>query len=232
MVKIISLSALDSSKIMADKAELREYKPFWSYVFIPLKYNEKEIIIQMEGNLKLFKHCSTNKDNYSIGLSVNDENRKIFEEMEKRIRLLTEERRKKIKNLNLNYGSFHLEDLKIIKDSQNGKFPKLYSKLYTKTENAKTENEKEVIIAPFWEVIEKKNGKKYKKRLDPLSILGEPVKGSIIVTLKEVYLGNLKSIRFIVEEVLITERIKNKSYYSEFEELEDENEIASENEDE
>lgn len=209
MNPIITLSTFDSSKISINDPELKKSGSF-SYVLIPIKYDEKEMKMKLQGRLKIFQHDdkTTQKKNYSIGLEVDDRNRKMFKEMEEKIASLTEGKKSQVKKLNLKFACFHEEDLKIIKTNLTGEYSKVYSKLYT---------EEEIINCPFWEVIQKNK----RQKLDPHSVIGAPMNGSIVISLKQVFLGNVKSITFITKEVLITEIIKPKSFFEDFEEVEE-----------
>ena len=41
---------------------------------IPFEYDEGDPIIKIEGNFRVFKHVNAGRVNYSLAISVNDEN--------------------------------------------------------------------------------------------------------------------------------------------------------------
>ena len=126
MNKPFTVSTFDATKISVDDPESKKSSSFTN-VIIPIKYNNDVMTLKIQGRLKIFEHVdeNTQKKNYSIGVSITDENRQMFEEIKQKISLLAEGKKPKVKKLNSKYVNFHKEDLNIIKNNSTGEYPKV-----------------------------------------------------------------------------------------------------------
>ena len=88
----------------------------------------------------------------------------------------------------------------------NHKIQKIYGKLYHKNKK---------ITCPFWELV----GSKKKQKIDPLDLIGVPLLGDVVVEVRQIFCGNIKSITCIVKEVLIREFHQPPSHFDEFDEF-------------
>ena len=57
-------------------------------------------IIKIEGNFRVFKHVNNGRVNYSLAISINDENEEFFSELGHKIATLACETMAKLQNLN------------------------------------------------------------------------------------------------------------------------------------
>ena len=57
----------------------------FTYFAIPFEYDGGDPLIKIEGNFRVFKHVNAGRVNYSLAISVNEENEEFFSELEQRI---------------------------------------------------------------------------------------------------------------------------------------------------
>ena len=50
-----------------------------TYFVIPIEYEDVEPLIKLEGNFRVMKHESTDGINYSLAISIDDENEEFFD---------------------------------------------------------------------------------------------------------------------------------------------------------
>ena len=99
----------------------------FTYFSIPFKYDEGKPIIKIEGNFRVFKHLNVGRVNYSLAISVNDENEEFFRELGQRIAELACENKSKTPKLK----SLKPSDLELIKTTASGKYKNVYARIYT-----------------------------------------------------------------------------------------------------
>ena len=84
--------------------------------------------MKIEGNFRVFKHINAGRVNYSLAISVNDENQEFFSELGRKIATLACENKGKTAKLK----SLKPSDLELIKTTANGKY-KMYMPAFTGT---------------------------------------------------------------------------------------------------
>ena len=57
----------------------------FKFTSIPLGFGDRKVLIKLRGRLKVFQHKN---ENYSLGISVDDDNREMLESFEKKIQSL------------------------------------------------------------------------------------------------------------------------------------------------
>ena len=88
----------------------------------------------IEGNFRVFKHVNAGRVNYSLAISVNDENEEFFSELGQRIATLACENKSKTVKLK----SLKPSDLELIKTTANGKYKNVYAWIYTNSSGGVT----------------------------------------------------------------------------------------------
>ena len=74
--------------------------------------------MKIEGNFRVFKHVNNGRVNYSLAISINDENEEFFSELEQKIATLAFENKGKTMKLK----SLKPSDFELIKTTGNGKY--------------------------------------------------------------------------------------------------------------
>ena len=77
----------DFEKLRAKTFESKKSRVFSSFA-IPFDYNGEEPLIKIEGNFRVFKHVNASRVNYSLAISIDDENEEFFNELGCRIATL------------------------------------------------------------------------------------------------------------------------------------------------
>ena len=67
----------DFEKLRAKTFESKKSGVF-TYFAIPFDYDGGEPLMKIEGNFRVFKHVNAGRVNYSLAISVNDENEEFF----------------------------------------------------------------------------------------------------------------------------------------------------------
>ena len=53
----------------------------FTYFVIPFEYDGGDPLIKIEGNFRVFKHVNNGRANYTLAISINDENEEFFSEL-------------------------------------------------------------------------------------------------------------------------------------------------------
>ena len=83
--------------------------------------------MKVEGNFRVFKHLNAGRVNYSLEITVNDENEEFFSELGCKLATLVCENKGKTVKLK----SLKPSDLELIKTTANGKYKNVYARIYT-----------------------------------------------------------------------------------------------------
>ena len=122
----LTIENIESEKLRAKPFELKKSRVF-TYFVIPFEYDGKDPLIKTEGNFGVFKHVNAGRVNYSVAISINDENEKFFGELRERVATLACEN----KGITPKLKSLKPSDLELIKTSRNGKYKNFYTRIYT-----------------------------------------------------------------------------------------------------
>ena len=95
----LTIENFDFEKLRAKAFESKKSVVFTHFA-IPFDYDGGEPLIKIEGNFRVFKHVNAGRINYSLAISVNDENEEFFNELGGRIAILACENKGKTTNLN------------------------------------------------------------------------------------------------------------------------------------
>ena len=144
--------------------------------------------------------------NYSLAISVNDENEEFFSELGRKIATLACENKSKTAKLK----SLKPSDLELIKTTANGKYKNVYARIHTNSTGRVT-----------CKLSERKKVKGVFKtrKLKIGDLIDESFKGSCVLRVYQVYVGTSKIITLSVEEIMATELNTKRSYFDEYEEM-------------
>ena len=176
----------DFEKVRAKAFESEKSGEF-TYFVIPFKYDKGDPIIKIEGNFGVFKHVNAGRVNYSLAISVNNENKEFFSELGPKIATLACENESKTTKLR----SLKPSDLELIKTSSDGKYKNVYARIYT--------NGSGRVNCRISEC--KKVKGVFKRRAIKISdLVDESFKGPCILRVYQVYVGSSKTITLLVEK--------------------------------
>ena len=94
----LTIENFEFEKLRAKTPESKKSGVF-TYLAISFKYDEGEPIIKINGNFRVFKHVNAGRVNYSLAISVNDENEEFFSELGHKIATLACESKAKFSRL-------------------------------------------------------------------------------------------------------------------------------------
>ena len=162
--------------------------------------------MKIEGNFGVFKHVNAGRVNYSLAISVNDENEEFFSELGQRIATQACENKSETAKLK----SLKLSDPELIKTSANGKYKNVYARIYMNSSGRVTckLSERKKVEGVF-----------KKRKLKISDLVDESFKGSCVLRVYQVYVGTSKTITLSVEEIMATELNTERSYFDEYEEM-------------
>ena len=95
----LTIENFDFEKLRAKAFESKKSGVFTHFA-IPFDYDGGEPLIKIEWNFRVFKQVNAGRLNYSLAISVNDENEEFFNELGRRIAILACENKGKTTNLN------------------------------------------------------------------------------------------------------------------------------------
>ena len=122
----LTIENFDFEKLRAKPFESKKSGVF-TYFVIPFDYDGGEPLMKTEVNFRVFKHINAGRVNYSMAISINDENEEFYSELGPKIATLACENKVKTSKLK----SLKPSDLELIKTSANGKYKNVYARIYT-----------------------------------------------------------------------------------------------------
>ena len=122
----LTIENFDFEKLRAKAFESKKSGDF-TYFAIPFDYYGNDPLMKLEGNFGIFKHVNAGRVNYSLAISINDENEEFFSELGEKIATLACENKGKTTKLK----SLKPSDFELIKTTANGKYKNVYSRIYT-----------------------------------------------------------------------------------------------------
>ena len=178
----------------------------FTYFAILFDYDGGDPLIKIEGNFGVFKHINAGRVNYSLAISVNDENEEFFSELRQKVATLECENNGKTAKLK----SVKPSDLELIKTSANGKYKNVYARIYTNSTGRVTckLSERKKVKGAF-----------KRRKLKIGDLVDESFKGSCAIRGYQVYVGTSKTITLSVEEIMATKLTLKDSYFDEYEEM-------------
>ena len=174
----------------------------FTYFSIPFEYDGGDPLIKIEGNFRVFKHVNNRRVNYSLAISINDENEEFFSELGHRIATLACENKGYTPRLK----SLKPSDLELIKTTANGKYKNVYARIYTNSAGS---------VKCKLSEHEKVKGVFQKRKLKIDDLVDESFKGSCTIKVYQVYVGLSKTIMLSAEEIMATKLTLKESYFDE-----------------
>ena len=225
LLKMITTTNYNSQKISLASLKNKKSRTGNSYKNIPILYDGRKALVHLCGRFRLLPGPSFftspenndfidetritdySPDGYSVALEVDVDNRKLFEDFEKKIHSeVVESEQTKIKEW---WG----EGVKLIKECD-----RVYLKIYFD----------EGKPAPkFWKVFEKDGEEKKKRIWDTDSLVWKNIEGEIVFSIANIFLGKkAKSITCAAKEILVREIIKDEKSYFSYETDEEDDEVS------
>ena len=199
---LLTTENFDFEKLRAKIFESKESGDF-TYFAIPFEYDGGDPLMKIEGNFRVFKHVNAGRGNYSLAISVNDENEEFFSELGQKIATLACENKSKTAKLK----SLKPSDLELIKTTANGKYKNVYARIYTNRSgslNCKLSERKKI------------KGVFKRRKLKTGDLVDESFKGSCVLKVYQVYVGSSKTITLSVEEIMATKFTLKDSYFDKY----------------
>ena len=184
----LTIENFEIDKLRAKAFESKKSGEF-TYFVIPFDYDEEDSLIKVEGNFRVFKYVNNGRVNYSLAISINDENEEFLSELEQGIATLACENKSKTAKLKPS-------DLELIKTTSNGK----YKNVYPRTDTSGSGR-----VACKLSECKKVKGVFKKRKLKIGDLVDESFKGYCIIKIYQVYIGSSKIITLSVEEIMATE---------------------------
>ena len=183
-----------------------------SFCLLPCLNNDKRLKVKLQTKFKIFSH---QEESFSLGISLPEEHIEFFKDLEKHLNSAAMEKKEEIKKLSPSFARFQEGDftlLKIDKSEQEKIFAKIYPSKIPKTD----------FSCRFWELCD---DMKKKPILNAKQLIGMPLFGQVVFSIKHLFCGNVKAITCIVDEVLVKEMVQAASAFDEFEDKNEEAEV-------
>ena len=193
-----------------------------SFCLLPCLHNNERLQVKLATRFKIFSHqrsaASSNEDSFSLGITLPDESKKFFKDLEKHLNALAKKKKPEVKEIGPNFARFQEGDFILLKTDKSEQ-EKIYAKIYP----SKLPNQD--FSCRFWQLCEVKGGIKKKKPIPkPTKLINIPLRGQVVFSVKHLFCGNVKAITCIVDEVLVEEIVQAVSAFDDFEDRNEEDE--------
>ena len=186
-----------------------------SFCVLPCLHNNERLQIKLATKFKIFSH---QEDSFSLGITLPDESKKFFKDLEKHLNALAKKKKPEVKEIGPNFARFQEGDFLLLKTDKSEQ-EKIYAKIYP----SKLPNQD--FSCRFWQLCEVKGGIKKKKPIPkPTKLINIPLRGQVVFSVKHLFCGNVKAITCIVDEVLVEEIVQAVSAFDDFEDRNEEDE--------
>ena len=197
-----------------------------SFCLLPCLHNNERLQVKLATRFKIFSHqrsaASSNEDSFSLGITLPDESKKLFKDLEKHLNALAKKKKAEVKEIGPNFARFQEGDFILLKTDKSEQ-EKIYAKIYP----SKLPNQD--FSCRFWQLCEVKGGQKKKKPIPhPTKLINIPLRGQVVFSVKHLFCGNVKAITCIVDEVLVEEIVQAVSAFDDFEDRNEEDEEEEE----
>ena len=183
---MITTNEYNTQKISLGSLQNKKSREGIEYQNIPILYDGKRAIVHLCGRYNLewdvYFDSSPNYSN-SLGVEVDDDNRKLFEDFEEKLQSLTGD-----------------GELKLIKECD-----RVYLKIYV--------NDKGEMTPKFWEVFCEDGKEYKKPVWDEESLLGKYIEGEVVFSIANIFVGKSQSIICVAKEILVREIIEEERSY-------------------
>ena len=192
--KMITTTNYNTQKISLGSIQNKKSREGIEYQNIPILYDGKRSIVHLCGRFKLEEDVSFDSSpNYSnsLGVDVDDDNRKLFEDFEEKLQSLTGD-----------------GELKLIK------YDRVYLKIYVNDKGEMAPKFREVFCEDWKSGSSEQSSKEYKKPVwDKEALLGKYIEGEVVFSIANIFVGKSQSIICVAKEILVREIIEEERSY-------------------
>ena len=167
--------------------------------------------MKLQTKFKIFAH---QEESFSLGITLPEENIEFIKDLGKHLNSAAIAKRSEIKELGPSFARFQEGDFMLVKTDKSEQ-EKIYAKIYP------SKLPKSDFSCRFWELCD--DGKK-KPILKQKRLIGMPLRGQVVFSIKHLFCGNVKAITCIVDEVLVEEMVQAASAFDEFEDRNEDDE--------
>ena len=195
---MITTTNYNTQKISLGSIQNKKSREGIEYKNIPILYDGKRAIVHLCGRFKLEEDVSFDSSpNYSnsLGVDVDDDNRKLFEDFEEKLQSLTGD-----------------GELKLIK------YDRVYLKIYVNDKCEMAPKFWEVFCEDGKSGSSEQSSKEYKKPVwDEEALLGKYIEGEVVFSIANIFVGKSQSIICVAKEILVREIIEEeRSYFGKY----------------
>ena len=195
---ITTTTNYNTQKISLGSLQNKKSREGIEYQNIPILYDGKRAIFHLCGRFKLEEDVSFDSSpNYSnsLGVDVDDDNRKLFEDFEEKLQSLTGD-----------------GELKLIK------YDRVYLKIYFNDKGEMAPKFWEVFCEDGKSGSSEQSSKEYKKPVwNEEALLGKYIEGEVVFSIANIFVGKSQSIICVAKEILVREIIEEeRSYFGKY----------------
>ena len=187
-----------------------------SFCLLPCLHNNERLQVKLATRFKIFSY---QEDSFSLGITLPDESKKFFKDLEKHLNALAKKKKPEVKEIGPNFARFQEGDFILLKTDKSEQ-EKIYAKIYPSKLPAQD------FSCRFWEVCDEgTSGAKKKKPISKAKkLVNIPLRGQVVFSVKHLFCGNVKAITCIVDKVLVEEIVQTASAFDEFEDRNEDDE--------
>ena len=192
--KMITTTNYNTQKISLGSIQNKKSREGIEYQNIPILYDGKRAIVHLCGRFKLEEDVSFDSSpNYSnsLGVDVDDDNRKLFEDFEEKLQSLTGDGELKL----IKYDRVYL---KIYVNYKGEMAPKFWGGFCEDGKSGSSEQSSKEYKKPVW---------------DKEALLGKYIEGEVVFSIANIFVGKSQSIICVAKEILVREIIEEERSY-------------------
>ena len=204
---MITTTNYNTQKISLGSLQNKKSREGIEYQNIPILYDGKRAIFHLCGRFKLEEDVSFDSSpNYSnsLGVDVDDDNRKLFEDFEEKLQSLTGDGELKL----IKYDRVYL---KIYLNDKGEMVPKFWEVFCEDGKSGSSEQRPKGRSEAL-------SSKEYKKPVwDEEALLGKYIEGEVVFSIANIFVGKSQSIICVAKEILVREIIEEeRSYFGKY----------------
>ena len=200
---MITTTNYNTQKISLGSLQNKKSREGIEYQNIPILYDGKRAIFHLCGRFKLEEDVSFDSSpNYSnsLGVDVDDDNRKLFEDFEEKLQSLTGDGELKL----IKYDRVYL---KIYVNDKGEMVPKFWEVFCEDGKSGSSEQRPKGRSEAL-------SSKEYKKPVwDEEALLGKYIEGEVVFSIANIFVGKSQSIICVAKEILVREIIEEERSY-------------------
>ena len=200
---MITTTNYNTQKISLGSIQNKKSREGIEYQNIPILYDGKRAIVHLCGRFKLEEDVSFDSSpNYSnsLGVDVDDDNRKLFEDFEEKLQSLTGDGELKL----IKYDRVYL---KIYVNDKGEMTPKFWEVFCEDGKSGSSEQRPKGRSEAL-------SSKEYKKPVwDEEALLGKYIEGEVVFSIANIFVGKSQSIICVAKEILVREIIEEERSY-------------------